>query len=117
MISSLIWLLSQSDPHDSARGNPVIFTLLNPAVLIFAAPVVFFSAGIAFVLIYYWLRDTVMWMSMTCMYVFSIAEVLFVGLKYDPWLAWPGSYTLFAAAGFSKVVFKRRVVEVDNDAT
>ncbi|HEX9722783.1 MAG TPA: hypothetical protein VGC53_00705 [Vicinamibacteria bacterium] len=95
----------------------MIFTLLNPAVLIFAAPVVFFSAGIAFVLIYYWLRDTVMWMSMTCMYVFSIAEVLFVGLKYDPWLAWPGSYTLFAAAGFSKVVFKRRVVEVDNDAT
>ena len=46
---------------------------------------------------------------MACMYAFAIAEVVFVGVYYHPLLAWLGSYlALFAAAGFSKVVFKRR---------
>lgn len=104
----MIWLESQTDPNDSARGNPFLFTLLNPAVLMFAAPIVFASTALAFGLIYVWLRDTVMWMSMACMYVFAITEVVIVGLFYDGWLAWPGSYlALLAAAALSKVVFKR----------
>ena len=83
---TLIWLEAQSDPNDSARGAPLLLMLINPAVLMVAAPIVYFSAGIAFVLIYYWLRDTVRWMSMACMYVFAITEVVIVGLKYDPLL-------------------------------
>ena len=104
---SMIWLQAQSSPHDMARGEPLWMMLLNPFVITVAAPIVFLSALLALPVVYFVLRDTVVWMSVTTLYVSVMAEVVFVGLS-DQQLAWYLSYpTLLAAAAFSKLAFKR----------
>lgn len=83
-------------------------TLLNPFVITVAAPVVFLSGVVALPIVYFVLRDTVMWLSVLTLYAIVIAEVVLVG-RSNPELAWCMAYpTLLAAAAFSKLVFRSR---------
>jgi hypothetical protein len=105
---TMIWLEAQSSPHDVARGEPLWTVLLNPFVITFGAPIAFFSGLLVFLLLYYWLRDTVAWKTISLIYIMVIGEIVIVG-RHDPISAWFASYaTILVAAGLSKLLFKIR---------
>lgn len=58
----LLWWHLQFEPRDGMYGAPLWIIYVHPTVLMFTVPIVTLSGGLAFLLIYYWLRDTVRWM-------------------------------------------------------
>jgi hypothetical protein len=104
----LFWLEAQSSPHDGARGVPFLLFLVDPVVLMVVVPVVWASGLLAFVLVYFWLHDTVTWLSLAFLYVLVPAAIIVVG-RSDPILAFAVAHpALLTGVAFCKVAFKRR---------
>lgn len=88
--------------------------MLEPFVIMVAGPVAGASAILAHLLVYYWLRDTVVWKSFATLCAFVFAEIVIVGV-FDPLLAWFASYpTFLIAAGLSKLIFQREKWSASN---